>query len=94
MIFTNNPLVQQLFTNLSDKEIREIPLVEREKLSGKIIREKMTKGKSWKEFLPEVILPLVEKYNGAERIQELAKTEDIEKEYNFLYRRIYFFAWI
>ena len=76
VIFTNNPLVQQLFTNLSDKEIREIPLVEREELSGKSIREKMTKGKSWKEFLPEVILPLVEKYNGAERIQALAKTDD------------------
>ncbi len=36
----------------------------------------MTKGKSWKEFLPEVILLLVEKNNGVERIQELAKTDD------------------
>ncbi|MCG3219957.1 MAG: nicotinamide-nucleotide adenylyltransferase [Candidatus Heimdallarchaeota archaeon] len=76
VIFTNNPLVQQLFTNLSDKEIREIPLVERDELSGKVIREKMTKGKSWKELLPEVILPLIEKYKGIERIQALAKTDD------------------
>ncbi|MCG3217197.1 MAG: nicotinamide-nucleotide adenylyltransferase [Candidatus Heimdallarchaeota archaeon] len=79
VIFTNNPLVQQLFVVLGNKEIREIPLVKREEFSGKEIREKMVKGEDWESSIPEEILPLIEKYKGLERIQSVSKTDEVEE---------------
>ncbi|MHA1217339.1 MAG: nicotinamide-nucleotide adenylyltransferase [Candidatus Heimdallarchaeaceae archaeon] len=78
VIFTNNSLVQELFTDLSNKEVREIPLNKREELSGKIIREKMIKGESWQQAIPDELLPLIEKYQGIKRIQSLATNDEIK----------------
>ncbi len=78
VIFTNNSLVQELFTDLSNKEVREIPLNKREELSGKIIREKMIKGENWQQAIPDEILPLIEKYQGIKRIQSLATNDEIK----------------
>ena len=78
VIFTNNSLVQELFTDLSKKEVREIPLNKREELSGKIIREKMIKGENWQQTIPDELLPLIEKYQGIKRIQSLTTTDEIK----------------
>jgi len=78
VIFTNNSLVQELFTDLSNKEVREIPLNKREELSGKIIREKMIKGENWQQDIPDELLPLIKKYQGIKRIQSLATTDEIK----------------
>ena len=51
VIFTNNPLVQQLFSNLSKTEVREVPLENRSEFSGKVIREKIVKGEAWEDFI-------------------------------------------
>ncbi|MHA1223432.1 MAG: nicotinamide-nucleotide adenylyltransferase [Candidatus Heimdallarchaeaceae archaeon] len=77
VIFTNNPLVQLLFANLAGKEVREIPLVNRKEYSGKDIRNKMIKGEKWDHLVPEIILPLIEKYKGVERIKQLNLTDEI-----------------
>jgi nicotinamide-nucleotide adenylyltransferase len=82
VIFTNNPLVQQLFAKLGKKEVREVPLVNRGEFSGKEIREKMVNGEEWESDIPEVILPLIKKYKGVERIQVVSKTDEI-KEVDF-----------
>ncbi len=78
VIFTNNSLVQELFTDLSNKEVREIPFNKREVLSGKSIREKMIKGENWQQDIPDELLPLIEKYQGIKRIQSLATTDEIK----------------
>ena len=44
IVFTNNPLVQELFEKIANKEIREVPLRSRSDYSGKTIRMKMIKG--------------------------------------------------
>ncbi len=77
VVFTNNPLVQQLFSNLGKKEVRKIPLNNREELSGKIIRENMKKGDNWRDSLPEIILPLIDQYKGVERIKTLSQTDEV-----------------
>ena len=76
VIFTNNPLVQQLFSKLSNTEVREIPLENRVEFSGKIIREKIVKGEAWEDSVPENIVELIKKFNGVERMQALAKTDE------------------
>lgn len=83
IIFTNNPLVQQLFVNLGNKEVREIPLVKREQFSGKEIRGRMIRNEDWKSCIPEEILPLIKKYKGLERIQAVSGTDEVgEIEHN------------
>jgi nicotinamide-nucleotide adenylyltransferase len=77
VVFTNNPLVQQLFSNLGKKEVREIPLNNREEFSGRIIREKMIKGEVWEHLVPEVMLPLIKQYKGTERMKSLSKTDEV-----------------
>ena len=77
VVFTNNPLVQQLFSNLGKKEVREIPLNNREEFSGKVIREKMVKGGDWRDSIPEIILPLIDQYKGVERIRTLSQKDEI-----------------
>jgi len=79
VIFTNNPLVQRLFSNLGKKEIREVPLVNRGKYSGKEIREKMVRGEEWESDVPKVVLQLIKKYKGVERIQAVSKTDEVEE---------------
>ncbi len=76
VMFTNNPLVQQLFSNLGKKEVRKIPLNNREEFSGKVIRENMIKGEEWKSLVPEIILPLISQFNGVERIKTLSQTDE------------------
>lgn len=78
VVFTNNPLVQQLFSNLGKKEVREIPLNNREEFSGKIIREKMMNEEEWKGLVPEIILPLIDQYKGVNRIKLLSKTDEVK----------------
>ncbi len=75
VIFTNNPLVQELFSNLSNKEIRSIPLIKRENLSGKEIRKRMVEGKEWQSLVPEVIVPLIDKYHGVERLKKIVQDD-------------------
>lgn len=80
IIFTNNPLVVQLFSNLSDKEVRSIPLANREEYCGRIIREKMIKGEEWRHLVPEVILPIIDRLAGVERIRAVASTDELINE--------------
>jgi len=37
----------------------------------------MIKGEKWDHLVPEIILPLIEKYKGVERIKQLNLTDEI-----------------
>ena len=76
VIYTNNPLVKELFNNLTTKEVRPLPLFEREKYSSSKIRKMMMEGKPWENLVPSIILPLIKKYNGVKRIQALTQSDE------------------
>ena len=75
VILTNNPLVQQLFKNLSNKEVKQIPLIDREHYSGKKIRERMKRGEEWESSVPKNVIELIKKYKGIERIKAVASDD-------------------
>ncbi len=77
VIYTNNSLVQQLFQNLSNKQVRETPLIERDKYSGKIIRNNIVNGKKWKHLVPSEVYSLIKKYGGVERIIALTVSDEV-----------------
>ncbi len=79
VVFTNNPLVQQLFLKIASKDVREVPLSKRSDYSGKEIRERMIKGKEWKDLVPSEVVELIEMYQGIERIQEVSKSDESEE---------------
>lgn len=71
ILFTNNPLVQELFRDLTTKEIRSIPLTNRKEWSGKEIRRRMLEDENWREFVPSAVVSLIEKYDGINRIKKI-----------------------
>ena len=79
VVFTNNPLVQQLFLKIASKEVREVPLNNRSDYSGKEIRKRMIMGKEWKDLVPSEVVELIEMYQGIERIQEVSKSDESEE---------------
>jgi nicotinamide-nucleotide adenylyltransferase len=79
VVFTNNPLVQQLFSNLANKEVREIPLTNRSEYSGKIIRKMMIEGDKWEDGIPKEVVKLINKFDGISRIQAVSKTDEVEE---------------
>ena len=83
VVFTNNSLVQQLFTNLAKKEVREIPLTNRSEYSGKVIRKMMIDGTRWEDSIPVDVVKLIKKFDGISRIQTVSKTDEVvEIEHN------------
>ena len=79
VVFTNNPLVQQLFLKIASKDVREVPLSNRSDYSGKEIRKRMINGKEWKDLVPSEVVELIELYQGIERIQEVSKSDESEE---------------
>ncbi len=79
VVFSNNPLVQQLFSKLANKEVREIPLVNRTEYSGKEIRNMMIHGGKWKDSVPEEVVKLIHKFEGVNRIQTVNHTDEIKE---------------
>ena len=79
VVFTNNPLVQELFEKLAHKEIRKVPLVSRAEYSGKKIREEMIKGEKWEDAVPEEVVSLILKYDGVERIKKVSQSDEVEE---------------
>jgi nicotinamide-nucleotide adenylyltransferase len=79
VVYTNNPLVQELFSKLAGKEVREVPLASRNDFSGKKIRLKMIKGEKWESAVPEEIIDLINKFDGVKRIQKVSLTDEVEE---------------
>ncbi len=76
IVFTNNPLVQTLFRKLTSKRVESIPFFNREEYSGKKIRKKILENEDWKKFIPEPLVPLIEKYEGEERLRYVNMTDE------------------
>ncbi len=79
VVFTNNPLVQELFSKLANKEVREVPLASRTDFSGKKIRRKMIKGEKWEGAVPEEVVDLILQYDGVKRIIKVNLTDEVEE---------------
>lgn len=70
-VYSGNQLVLSLF------EKNEIPtvklqMINREEYEGTYIRRKVAKGEEWKQLVPKVIVPILERIEFSERIKRLS----------------------
>jgi len=74
VVYSNNPLVIQLFTEAS-YEVRDSEMIDRGRLRGTRIRERMIAGESWQDRVPEAVVAAVAEIDGVTRLQRIADTD-------------------
>ena len=71
IVYSNNPLVIQLFSE-ADIKVRNPPMYKRKVYSGTIIRKFMLEGGNWKSLVPESVAIVIENINGVERLANIS----------------------
>ena len=74
VVYSNNPLVIQLFGE-ADYEVRDSQMIDRGRLRGTRIRERIIDGQSWEDRVPEAVAGTIEQIDGVQRIRTIADTD-------------------
>jgi nicotinamide-nucleotide adenylyltransferase len=74
VVYSNEPLTRRLFTEAGYK-VKGIRFFERKIYSSTDIREKMVKGKDWKNLVPKTIAAFIIEIDGVERLVDLTKSD-------------------
>lgn len=72
IVYSNNPLVVELFTE-AGVEVRRPPMYKRENYSGTRIRKMMRDGSDWEKLVPEAVAEVITEIKGIERLQNICK---------------------
>jgi nicotinamide-nucleotide adenylyltransferase len=79
VVFSNNPLVIQLFRE-SNYEVRDSRMIDRGRLRGTRIRERIVDGEPWQDRVPEPVAGAIAEIEGVERLRRIADTDGRAKE--------------
>jgi nicotinamide-nucleotide adenylyltransferase len=72
--YSNNPLVIRLFEEAGVR-VEQSPMYNRREYEGTRIRERMARGDSWREFVPDPVAAVIEEIGGVERLQRVSDTD-------------------
>jgi len=72
IVISNSFFTKQLFVEKGFK-VKETPLYKKDKYSGKVIRERIIKGKSWDNLVPQEVYDNIIKINGEKRLKNIIK---------------------
>jgi nicotinamide-nucleotide adenylyltransferase len=70
VVFSNDPLTIELFQE-KGYDVRELPLHNRDDLSGTEVRERMASGKDWESLVPSKVADYIKSIEGEERVKGL-----------------------
>lgn len=73
IVISNNLFTKQLFVEKGFK-VKETPLYNKDKYSGKVIRERIIKGKSWDNLVPQEVYDNIIKINGEKRLKNITNS--------------------
>jgi nicotinamide-nucleotide adenylyltransferase len=73
-VFSNNPLVVQLFTEAGMHTVSS-DMYERHTYSGTEIRRRMLNDEAWEHLVPEAVVGVIEEIRGVERLQHIAGSD-------------------
>ena len=71
IVFTNNDLTARLFSE-AGIEVRRTRIYDRERYSGKLVREAILAGRDWRSLVPSGTVKVIEAIDGEKRMRELA----------------------
>lgn len=69
-VYSNNPLIVRLFEE-DGTEVRESVMFERDRYSGRVIRQRMREDGDWRTLVPDAVEEVVEEVDGVQRIRDL-----------------------
>ena len=72
IVISNNSLTKKLFSE-KGYVVKETPLYEKDKYSGKEIRKKIIKDEPWKNLVTHEVYNIIIKIKGIERLKNLEK---------------------
>jgi len=77
VVYTNNPLVKELF---EEYDIRVIcpPIYKRDALTGRKIRELMVEENGWEKYVPHSVSDVIDRVGGVRRMKNIARSDEIE----------------
>jgi nicotinamide-nucleotide adenylyltransferase len=74
VIYSNNPLVVQLFAE-AGCTVRSMEMFKRETHSGTAIRRLMLEGKPWQHLVPPAVVRVIQEIDGVKRLQQIAQDD-------------------
>jgi len=74
VVYTNNPLVIELFTE-DGFDVRKSPLFKRDDYSGTRIRKLMLKNEEWEEFVPQSVVEIIDEIDGINRLKTVSQSD-------------------
>jgi nicotinamide-nucleotide adenylyltransferase len=79
VVFSNNPLVIQLFRE-ANYEVRDSQMIDRGRLRGTRIRERIIDGEPWQDRVPEPVAGAIAEIEGVERLRRIADTDSQRRD--------------
>ncbi len=79
VVYSNNPLVIRLFEE-AGYEVRDPQLIDRGRLRGTNIRERIVAGDAWRDRVPGAVIETIREVDGVGRLRQVAETDAGESE--------------
>lgn len=73
-IYSNNPLVMQLFAE-AGCTVCSTEMYQRDSHSGTEVRNRILRGKPWEHLVPRAVVQVIEEIRGVERLLQIAKKD-------------------
>jgi nicotinamide-nucleotide adenylyltransferase len=77
VVYTNNPLVTQLFEE-DGVEVSDLPMFNRAEYEGTGIRERMISGDPWEHLVPDPVVAAIDEVDGVARLRAVADDDGAE----------------
>lgn len=75
IVISNNSFTTQLFVDKGFK-VKQTPLYNKDKYSGKVIRKKIIDSESWKILVPQEVYDIIVKIDGEKRLKKITKNSN------------------
>ena len=70
VVLSNNDFTKKLFSEKGFK-VKKTKMFEKERYSGKVIRDKIRKDEKWEDLVPQKVLEIIKNNDGIKRIKNL-----------------------
>lgn len=77
IVYSSNPLVIQLFEE-SGYEVRDSAMIDRGRLRGTSIRERIIDSQAWEDRVPEAVVGAIAEIDGVKRLRTIASSDGVD----------------